>query len=149
MENLIQILRGLLADTVAIKFKAHGYHWNVESDDFPQFHEFFENIYNDYDSAIDPLAEWIRVLDNYAPFKLSRFVELSTLPETEVTSDPVEMSRDLLVANDTLLMKYQDAFDVATQLRQQAIANFFAERMGAHQKWHWQLGAVAKDTGME
>jgi len=43
-----------------------------------------------------------------------------------------------------VLAKLADAFDIATALRQQALANFFADRMNMHQKWHWQLSAVTK-----
>ena len=144
MEELINALKSLLADTVTLKFKAHGYHWNVEGDDFPQYHDFFGDIYEDYDSAIDTFAELVRKLGDYTPFKLSRFAELTTLPDTDVSSDPVVMSADLLVANDAVTEKIKDAFDIATRLREQGIANFLAERQDMHAKWHWQLSAVVK-----
>ena len=146
MEQLIQMLKELLSDMVALKFKAHGYHWNVEGVDFNQYHEFFEDIYTDYDSSIDTFAEWIRKLGDYAPYKLSRFQAFSDIPETDVTSDPISMSADLLMANDMVTTKLVDAFDMATALRQQALANFFAERQDMHQRWHWMLGAVVKPT---
>jgi len=146
MEELIQALRVLLSDTVALKFKAHGYHWNVEGDDFPQYHDFFEDIYTDYDGAIDTFAEYIRKLGEYAPYKLSRFQAFSDVPETDVTSDPVAMSADLLMANDMVTVKLLDTFDLATALRQQALANFLAERQDMHQRWHWMLSAVIKPT---
>lgn len=149
MEQLIAMLKGLLADTVALKFKAHGYHWNVETDDFPQYHEFFGKIYEDYDSAIDPLAEWIRMLGDYAPFKLSRFASLSSIPETNVSSDHEDMSMDLYKANELMISKFQDAFDVATAMRQQGLANFFGDRMTAHQKWSWQLRATVSEMIVE
>jgi len=149
MEELINILKGLLADTIALKYKAQGYHWNVETDDFPQYHDFFGKIYDDYDSAIDPLAEWIRMLGGYAPFKLSRFNQLTTLPEVEVSSDHEDMSMDLYKTNELMIPKFQDAFDVATAARQQALANFLAERMGAHQKWSWQLRATVSEMMAE
>lgn len=144
MEELIQALRVLLSDTVALKFKAHGYHWNVEGDDFPQYHDFFEDIYTDYDGAIDTFAEWIRKLGEYAPYKLSRFQAFSDIPETDVTSNPVAMSADLLMSNDMVTAKLLEAFDMATSLRQQALANFLAERQDMHQRWHWMLGVVVK-----
>jgi starvation-inducible DNA-binding protein len=146
MEELIQALRVLLSDTVALKFKAHGYHWNVEGDDFPQYHDFFQDIYQDYDGAVDTFAEWIRKLGEYAPYKLSRFQAFSDVPETDVTSDPVAMSADLLMANDMVTVKLLDTFDLATALRQQALANFLAERQDMHQRWHWMLSAVIKPT---
>jgi len=146
MEELIQLLRVVLSDMVVLKFKAHGYHWNVEGDDFPQYHDFFADIYEDYDGSIDTFAEWIRKLGDYAPYKLSRFQAFSDIPETDVTSDPVAMSADLLAANDAVTVKLLAGFDMATGLRQQALANFFAERQDMHQRWHWMLGAVVKQT---
>jgi starvation-inducible DNA-binding protein len=149
MEQLIAALKELLADTVALKFKAHGYHWNVEGDDFPQAHAFFEMIYNDYDDAIDPFAENLRRLDTYAPFKLSRLASLSTVSESDVTAEFEDMALDLLKSNDAVLAKLKDAFDVASTAREQGIANFLAERIDMHAKWHWQLSAVVKEEMME
>jgi starvation-inducible DNA-binding protein len=148
MDELINALKSLLADTVTLKFKAHGYHWNVEGDDFPQYHEFFEEIYEDYDSAIDRFAELVRKLGDYAPFKLSRFVELASIPDTDVSSDPVVMAADLLIANDAVTEKIKDAFDLATSAREQGIANFLADRQDMHAKWHWQLSSIL-NTGTE
>ena len=149
MEQLIAALKELLADTVALKFKAHGYHWNVEGDDFPQAHTFFEMIYNDYEEATDEFAENLRRLDTYAPFKLSRLTSLSTVSETEVTSDFEDMAMDLLKSNDAVLAKLKDAFDLADTAREQGVANFLAERIDMHGKWHWQLSAVVKEDLME
>jgi len=149
MENLISLLKVLLADNITLKLKAHGYHWNVEGDDFVQYHELFENIYTDYDNATDNYAEWLRKLDAYAPFKLSRFIELNEVGEPDVTSDPMMMAADLLMANDMILAKLTDAVDLATQSRQHAIANFFAERMDMHQRWHWMLTVSLKNVGTD
>lgn len=149
MEQLITVLKELLADTVVLKFKAHGYHWNVEGENFPQAHAFFETLYNDYDSAIDPFAENLRRLDTYAPFKLSRLASLSTVAESDVTAEFEDMALDLLKSNDAVLAKLKDAFDVASAAREQGIANFLAERIDMHSKWHWQLSAVVKEEMME
>lgn len=150
-EELINMLKVLLADTVALKFKAHGYHWNVETDDFPQYHEFFGDIYADFDSAIDPFAEWIRMVDNgqYAPFSLSRLASLSTVPENPVTTDHEAMSADLLASIELVTPKLIQGFDMATAAKQNGLANFFADRQTAHQKWIWQLRTVVKPEPME
>ena len=150
-EELINLLKVLLADTIALKFKAHGYHWNVETDDFPQYHEFFGDIYQDFDSAIDPLAEWIRMVDNnqYAPFSLSRLASLSTVPENPVTTDHEAMSADLLASIEMVTPKFIQGFDMATAAKQNGLANFMADRQTAHQKWIWQLRTVVKPEPME
>lgn len=142
-EELINALKILLSDTVALKYKAQGYHWNVEGPDFKPWHSFFGDIYDNMSGATDELAEWIRMIDlnAYAPFKLTRFSELTTVPETEVSSNPLEMAADLASAIDAVTVKYVDAFDMATSARQQGLANFFADRQTAHQKLSWMLRA--------
>jgi starvation-inducible DNA-binding protein len=148
-EELVNLLKACQADAVALKFKAHGYHWNVEGDDFPQWHEQLQEIYEDLDGSIDPFAEWIRMVDvnSYAPFKLSRFAELSTIPETDVSSDPMIMIADLVSSFDIAIAKYIAGFDAATAAKQNGLANFFADRQTALQKWNWQLKASLKPIG--
>jgi starvation-inducible DNA-binding protein len=149
MLDLISLLKVLLADNITLKLKAHGYHWNVEGDDFSQYHEFFGEIYADYEDATDTYAEWLRKLDTYAPFKLSRFIDLNEVGEPEISSDPMMMAADLLSANDMVLSKLTDAVDLAVQNRQHGLANFFADRMTMHQRWHWMLSASLKDVEMD
>jgi len=149
MLELIDMLKVLLADNITLKLKSHGYHWNVEGDDFAQYHEFFGEIYADYEDATDTYAEWLRKLDTYAPFKLSRFIDLNEVGEPDVTSDPMMMAADLLSANDMVLAKLTDAVDMATANRQHGLANFFADRMTMHQRWHWMLSASLKDVEMD
>jgi len=145
MSQLTDILKSLLGDTVALKFKAQGYHWNVETDDFPQYHDFFGKIYEDYDSAIDPMAEWIRILGDYAPFKMSRLASLSSIPDTEVTADHEDMAMDLYKSNEIMIAKFAAAADVANSEKQYGLANFFGDRQTAHQKWSWQLRASVSE----
>jgi starvation-inducible DNA-binding protein len=146
MSELTDMLKGLTADAVALKFKAHGYHWNVEGDDFPQWHEKLEEIYEDLDASIDSFAEWVRMIDvnSYAPFSLSRLASLSSIPETQVSSDPMSMIADLCDSFDIAIAKYIAGFDLATAEKQNGLANFMADRQTALQKWCWQLRASLK-----
>lgn len=146
-EQLINILKSLLGTTVSLKFKAHGYHWNVESEYFSQYHEFFGDIYEAIDGTIDPMAEWIRILDGYAPFKLSRFAELSMVPETDVTSVPLEMAKDLYDSIEIAIEGFKNAGTAATQAQEYALANFLADCQGTLQKFCWQLRASLKEVG--
>jgi starvation-inducible DNA-binding protein len=146
-EQLIKTLKVLLGTTVDAKFRAHGHHWNVEGDDFKQYHALFSDIYESLDGSIDELAEWIRMLDGYAPFKLSRFAELSVLPDTEVSSNPMVMAQDLYSMMETIKEGYKNAGTEATGAQEYALANFFADQQGNAQKWCWQLRASLKDVG--
>lgn len=151
MSELTDALKGLTADAVALTYKAKGFHWNVEGDDFPQWHSKLDEIYEDLDGAIDPFAEWIRMLDvnAYAPFSLSRLASLSSIPENPVSTDPMSMIADLCDAFDIAIAKYVMAFDLATAAKQNGLANFMADRQTALQKWCWQLRASLKEVEMD
>lgn len=144
MGELVGCLKTLLSDVVTFYFKAHGYHWNVEGDDFPQFHEFFAAIYEDAYGSIDPIAENIRKCGDYAPFRLERFIEYRTVTDSNVMPEEVNMSQDLYASNAQVLATLYRAFECATRENRQGIANFIAERIDSHEKWQWQLGAVIK-----
>jgi HK97 family phage prohead protease len=144
-EYLADELKSLLANVVSAKFLAHGAHWNVKGILFSQFHEFFEEIYQDYDSAVDPIAENIRKLDVDAPFMLPEFVANTEIEATFIGGDPVQLSLAIYKANEILLNEVVEILECADDLNQQGIYNFLADLQDRFSKWHWQLGAVIGD----
>lgn len=142
--SLVNELKVLLADVVNLSFKAWGYHWNVEGDDFPQFHRFFGEIHDDIDGSIDPIAENIRKIGDYAPFRMARFVEMTGISEMNVMPEEVNMSQDLYVANQTVIARLYSAFNAATAENKQGVADFLAGRIDMHEKWDWQLRVIVK-----
>ena len=144
--ELVECLAETLGDAVVLYFKAHGYHWNVVGYDFGQFHDFFQEIYEDVYSSIDPLAENMRKLNAVAPSRIEEFASLSQIVDVEVGSDAMLMVQDLYVSNNVILVSLSNCFTVANDLNEQGIANFIAERIDMHQKWRWQLGAYMTPT---
>ena len=144
MSALTNDLKTLLSDSVTMYFVAHGYHWNVEGSDFSQYHSLFADIYEDVYSSIDPIAENLRKLDEYAPFTLSKFIDLRTVESVEVAPNPKAMAKALLKVNEGVLVTIGKAFASATKTNEQGIANFLAEREDMHKKWQWQLTASTK-----
>lgn len=145
MEELINALKVVQADHYAVYFKAHGYHWNTEGKGFPMYHDFYAMISDDVYGAIDGIAENIRKLGAYAPFKMSRFMEMTTVPETEVGPSCEAMNADLLMAINQVIVTVNRAFDLATAANEQGIADDLAARDGMLKKWRWQLQASLKD----
>ena len=78
---LADTLKTLLATAYALSIKAQNFHWNVEGPDFPQYHEFFGNFYEEVYGAIDRTAELIRQLDSYTPGSILRYAELSQIQD--------------------------------------------------------------------
>jgi starvation-inducible DNA-binding protein len=144
MDELIKALKVAIADVVTFYFMAHGYHWNVEGQDFSQYHALFADIYEDAYGSIDPLAENVRKMDDYAPFSLQKFIDLRTVEFKDVAPNPKAMAKSLMKANETVIETLNKAFKAADSADEQGIANFLAERIDSHQKWAWQLRASTK-----
>ena len=62
---------------------------------------------------------------------------------------PHEMVLNLLTANTEVLHVLSTVFDIATEEKQQGLANLVADRMGIHKKFEWQLQATLKDIGVQ
>jgi len=144
MSKLTEALSSLLGDAVTMYFQAHGYHWNVEGQDFSQYHALFESIYEDVYSSIDPIAENIRKLDQYAPFALKQFMSLRTFDFGASQQSPSAMAKALLKSNVSIIASLNKTFKAAMDEDEQGIANFLAERIDMHSKWGWQLRASTK-----
>ncbi len=138
-------LKCVLACSYVFAVKAQNFHWNVEGPDFPQLHELFGNIYEEVnDNAIDRAAEFIRVLDEYAPGSMQRFLELSKIPEQTKIPRAELMVQELLQDSDTMIQSIMTAFHAAQEAGEEGIANFLAERQDAHGKHAWMLRSILK-----
>ena len=144
METLQEIMKKVLADTFALYLKAHNYHWNVEGSNFPQYHEFFGNLYEELHGAVDPIAEEIRSLDTYAPGSFTRFMELSEIEDETSVPAGVEMARRLMTDNERVLATLNIAFKLASQFDKQGLADFLAGRIDVHNKHQWMLRSITK-----
>ncbi len=144
METLQDIMKKVLADTFAMYLKSHNYHWNVEGSNFPQYHEFFGNLYEELHDAVDPIAEHIRSLDAYAPGSFTRFMELTEIEDEVAVPAGVEMARRLMTDNERVLATLNIAFKLADQLDKQGLADFLAGRIDAHNKHGWMLRSITK-----
>ena len=143
---LADSLKTLLATNFAYYLKAQGFHWNVEGPDFGELHDFFQNIYEDAYSAIDPTAEYIRYLDEYAPGSFERFNELTQISGQTKIPRARLMIEELLANNGQMIELLNKTFAVAEQENQQGIMDFLAERIDAHGKHGWMLRSFLKDA---
>ena len=141
---LVDTLKTTLADTFVLYFKAHSYHWNVEGPDFPQYHDFLQNLYQEVFASIDSLAELIRTLDSYAPGTLTRLKELTTIEETDDVPDAKTMMTRLLQENNILRASLLTAYTTADTTGEVGISNFLQDRIQAHEKHSWMLRSILK-----
>lgn len=141
---LLDELKKVHADAFTFYLKAHFYHWNVEGPDFPQYHDFLQNLYQEVFASVDTLAELIRTLDSYAPGTLTRLKELTTIEETDDVPDAKTMMSRLLQENNILRASLLTAYTTADTTGEVGISNFLQDRIQAHEKHAWMLRSILK-----
>lgn len=144
METLINQLKTILGTNFALYLKAHGYHWNVEGPNFPQYHAFLDTFYNAVFVQLDPIAEHIRALNSYAPGSLARMIELADLQEATNIPDGISMMRDLAADNDRFILHLRAGIVAADGANEPAVGNFLQDILDAHQKHAWMFKSIIK-----
>lgn len=139
-ENLdsVETLSQLLADTYVLQAKTQNYHWHLQSTNFIALHSLFETQYNEMRDGIDELAERIRILGYRAPATLAQFLELSSIPEDDLTSDE-EMLQALVGAHMHIITNLRTALEPLKQGNDDGTIDLLVERLRAHEKMHWVL----------
>lgn len=141
---LADSLKTLLSNTMVYWIKAANFHWNVEGPNFPQYHEFFGELYGDVYGTIDRIAEHIRTLDSYTPGSMCRFLELADIQEQTKIPRAELMFAELLQDTDLLINCLTQCFEIAASEKQEGIANFLAERLETMNKHRWMMRSILK-----
>jgi starvation-inducible DNA-binding protein len=137
-------LKVLLASTQSFAIKSQNFHWNIEGSNFPQYHEFFDTLYGDVSGTIDKIAEYIRILNHYTPGSLTRYAELSVIQDQTKIPRAELMFVETLEDTEVMIKLVVEMFDVATQERQQGIANYMAELQDLYAKKAWFIRSILK-----
>jgi starvation-inducible DNA-binding protein len=141
---LADSLKVLLGNTFVFYVKTHGFHFNVEGPNFPQYHEFLGNLYEDVVGTIDRIGEHIRTLDSYTPGSMRRLMELAEIQEQTKIPRAELMFAELLQDATTLIACLQTCFDTAVSEKQEGIANYLAERLEIMNKHAWMIRSILK-----
>ena len=143
-EMLADAVKKVLADTVVFYFKAHSFHWNVTGSNFPQYHEFFGNVYEQVYGNVDRIAEEIRALGVMAPKNLASLIAASNLTENTGDLDATAMFNALSADNQKILAGLLACQKMAEAVNQVGLANYLQDLFDAHKKLAWMLAATLK-----
>lgn len=146
MDELIEQMKVVLADTVAFGMKAHQYHWNVEGINFHANHKFLQALYEEVDGAVDGIGEQIRQIDAYAPLSPRRIAELTSITDTPPSPEYSVMIRNLYNDNNTVLSNLMEAYRLAERYSEIGLSNFIQDRVTAHKQHLYMLRSTLKGT---
>ena len=144
MNQLVEQLRKILTSNFALYLKTHMFHWNVEGENFSEYHDFFADVYADLFAQSDVLAEFIRQLGEKAPGSLSVYAEQSLIKDEESFPDAMTMFEKLQADTQLMIGLYQSLYDVAESVREHQISNYAADRLAAHKKTAWMVRSILK-----
>ena len=136
-------LKVLLADLVTLKFRAHGFHWNVTGPQFTVFHELFADVYAQADALVDPVAEQIRKLGPVAPGRIEDFAALTSLDDSpQLSQEPIVLAADLQERNSGVLDTLMDAYYAAETQDEPGLCAFLSAAIDDNKKLDWQLRMI-------
>ena len=147
MNETVVTAKICLANTFLMYFKAQAYHWNVEGMFFPQYHEFFGDLYEEIYGAVDPMAEELRALDVYTPKNIEEMYKVTTINNDNSVTNITEMLQDLQEANNKTIESLNKLFDLLSKDKEQGFADFIAGRLDAHKKHGWMIRSSLKKNG--
>jgi len=144
MDKLIEAMKRLLADVSAYRIKSQYYHWNVEGENFVQYHSLFEELYTTADENVDDIAEHIRALNAYAPGSLSRFLSLTTIQDETIVPEAWEMINRISQDNQKVHTTLLQCHVLADEFNQYGLVNFLEGLLEVYEKQQWKLRATLK-----
>lgn len=134
-------LTTVLADTYALYFKTHAFHWNVTGPHFEPLHELFGEQYEDLWEAVDVLAERIRALGFYAPISHQEMMANASIASSSEVPTSRGMIRTLADDNEQAARSLRRAIEAADDADDDATENLLVEQLEAREKAAWMLRA--------
>ncbi len=138
-------LTKVLADSYALYFKTHAFHWNVTGPTFFSLHEMFGAQYNEIWTALDEIAERIRAIDGTPPVSPSALARLATIAEAKGNLEANAMVRELYEGNQAVVKTIRTALAAAQKAGDEATADLLITRTEAHDKHAWMLKSSLAD----
>jgi starvation-inducible DNA-binding protein len=141
MEELRSKFEVLLANVYVLYYRMHSTHWNVVGSNFPQYHSFLGELYDEVFDSIDDIAEELRKLDGFPPMDFMELLKSSTIPTGSaiVHSDVMDMMADIEDANSKISDELRSMIKLADANDEPSTGNFLQDRLSAHLKIAWKL----------
>lgn len=139
MNDVINKLAILMADTYALYLKTQNYHWHVRGPQFKSFHQLFEEQYLELAQAADSIAERIRTLGHNVPASFKEFERLKKIKDGDANLCANDMVTELATDHATLVKDLNQALSLANENKDEGTASFLANRIEAHEMAGWML----------
>ena len=144
-QQVVTALTELLADMAIVYFKTHGFHWNVEGENFYSLHLMFEKFYKELWKSMDEVAERIRALGEKTPPSYAKLLQNASIKESETapkSSRMVEILREDYLA---LAEKAHSVGSLADEHEDLVTTDMMTEKETFLEKAAWMLQSSTTD----
>lgn len=140
-QSIAHDLSVLLASEVILKFKTLNAHWNVEGESFMSAHLFFEKLDDELNDIIDLTAERIRMIGHFAPARLKEYLELSIIPDSDISENNNRaFVQELLADHEAIVYWLKGKLKGDSALNSDyGSANLLSNLLDQHEKSIWFL----------
>ncbi|MEC7275210.1 MAG: DNA starvation/stationary phase protection protein [Bdellovibrionota bacterium] len=136
-------LKKVLAETYTLYLKTHKYHWNVTGPMFQSLHLMFEEHYMALATAVDEIAERVRVLGELAPGSYAEFTELSSVKEDpSMGAAAQDMIKTLLSDHEQITRTVKDVLPLLEDANDEGTNSLLGARIEFHEKTAWMLKSL-------
>jgi starvation-inducible DNA-binding protein len=130
--GIVIALKHLFANYQIHYNKLRNFHWNVESKDFFELHQEFENEYNKVNEHIDIIAERIRVFGLKPSMTIEDTLDMSDIKQVpsekmEATDMIYELIKDYGILHDKMLDVVNAALESGDNVTEQIITEFMRD----------------------
>jgi len=143
--TLIAQLTTVFNSNFVAYYRSHVAHVNTQGRNFYSDHKLLQKIYEDLQSNIDTIAEFLRTLDEPMPVSLDAVLRGSDIADQDQTgtADQLLMS----VAGDVvdLVGLHRDLIRAATEADQDQIANYAQDRITTLERFLWMLRSTLSE----
>lgn len=139
IDTLEKDLFVILANTHILYVKTLNYHWNVENAAFQMYHELFEDQYKQLATAVDDIAERIRMMGRQVEGTLSAFLKAATIKEAKKNLSAKEMVKDLAQDHEKTIKVLRNVIDISEEFGDIGTADFLTALLRDHEKTAWFL----------
>lgn len=142
-KSVAEGLKQLLADSYALYLKTHNYHWNVTGPLFKSVHDLTEEQYLALATAIDEIAERIRMLGVKAPAGFKLYSDMSKIGDGDENASAEDMLKDLVKGHEAVIHTARSIRPSAEKAGDEGTVALIDDRMTFHEKQAWMLRSLA------
>jgi starvation-inducible DNA-binding protein len=138
--EIAEALNGLLADAFALYMKTKNFHWHVSGPLFRSYHLLFDDQAAEIYASTDELAERVRKIGGRTLHSIGEIAKLQTIKDNNKDFvSPVDMLKELMEDNKTVIKAMRKAHDVADKHEDVATASILENFIDQAEKRNWFL----------